>query len=428
MRLHASWTVVAMGALVLLCAAPARADLWSWDQMVRQSTPDSQFQYFDSASQSGLTYRGTPGLPLPRPDGGGGTIGQISGSTGRGCGIDFASEFTALFNVNALESYFKGLASSAISAAPLVLMCYASPTLCDAYKHFKAMASGLLQARAAECQAVEQAAMGIGDKMAKKRELECIEEKTAAGVPRYQAQDDCRAVAASEIVGFDMKKVPNVNVIEDGLKHVGASPETQEFAKAILGDISFKTSGSGRQTELKKVPVDGVEREWGRLYQDYVDELTTLIDTVAQGGVPQPDALRKVSAPGVPITQSVLQQIVLEPPHTRAIVIQQIASALTRARLDFEFHRLRVHLAEAARSAAASNQTQEEIERQLRVVDALRARLPALKESQDDLVAVLRQMERRAAEERATARGRTPVVTVPDPHVDLGGGLKLRPR
>src|SRR5260370_18616605 len=94
------------------------ADLW--DQTVTNSTPESQFQLYESTGQSGFSYRGGTGLPLPAPSGSS-TIGAISASTGKGCGIDFAAEFTALFDLTALESYFKGLASSAIAAAPLVL-------------------------------------------------------------------------------------------------------------------------------------------------------------------------------------------------------------------------------------------------------------------------------------------------------------------
>src|SRR3989442_15481210 len=125
-------------------------------------------------------------------------------------------------------------------------MCYVSPTLCDAYKHFKSMASGLLQARAADCRAVEAAALDYGSRMAKKRELQCIEEKTAAGVPRYVAQDDCRGVGATELVGFDFGKVSDLNIIDDGLKQVGADDATRRFAKAVLGDVGFRGGSSGR--------------------------------------------------------------------------------------------------------------------------------------------------------------------------------------
>lgn len=396
-----------------------------WDKTVTNSTPQSQFQLYEGTAQSGLNYRGGAGLPLPAPSGAGGTIGAISGSTGKGCGIDFAAEFEALFDVNALESYFKGLASSAISAAPLVLMCYLSPTLCDAYKHFKSMASGLLQARAAECQAVEAAALDYGARMAKKRELQCIEEKTAAGVPRYVAQDDCRAVGSTELVAFDFGKVSDINIVDDGLKQVGADEDTQRFAKAVLGDVGFRGSSSGRRQEFKKLQPDGLEQEWGRLYQDYGQQLTTLADQVKTGGSPAVEDLQKVSAPGVPVTRSLLQQLSLMHPSARAIAIQRIASALTLARLEYQLSMLQMELSELSRLAANTNQSTEEVERQIRTLEAMRGRLRALKEGQDNLTQVLREMDQAASAERAAARSRATVTPPKEPAIDLGGGLRL---
>src|SRR5438046_10194831 len=110
--------VAAVVALVLVNAV-SRADAVDlWDQTVTNSTPQSQFQLYEGAGQSGLIYRGGAGLPLPVPSGGGGTIGAISGRTGTGCGIDFAAELKALFDANAHESYFTGVASSASSPPP----------------------------------------------------------------------------------------------------------------------------------------------------------------------------------------------------------------------------------------------------------------------------------------------------------------------
>src|SRR5437773_5657898 len=325
--------IVAAVVALLLAGLVGRADAVDlWDQTVTNSTPQSQFQLYEGAGQSSIIYRGGAGLPLPVPSGGGGTIGAISGRTGTGCGIDFAAEFKALFDANALESYFKGLASSAISAAPLVLMCYASPTLCDAYKHFKSMGSRLLQARAADCRAVRAAALDCGSGMAKKRELQCIEEKTAAGVPRYVAQDDCRAVGATELVGFDFGKVSDLNIVDDGLKQVGADEDTQRFAKAVLGDVGFRGSSSGRRQEFKNLQPDGLEQEWGRLYQDYGRQLTTLVDQVKTGGMPPVEDLQRVSAPGVPVTRSLLQQLSLMQPSARTLAVQRIASAPPPAR------------------------------------------------------------------------------------------------
>src|SRR5258708_21674075 len=142
--------------------------------------------------------------------------------------------------------------------------------------------------------------------MAKSRDVQCTEEKTPAGTPRYVAQDECRAVGRTELIGFDFGKVSDLDIVDDGLKQVGADDDTQRFAKAVLGDVSFKSSGDGRRQEFKKLQPDGLEQEWGRLYQDYGQQLTTLVDQVKTGGPPTIDDLQKVSAPGTPLTRSLL--------------------------------------------------------------------------------------------------------------------------
>src|SRR5438445_10219637 len=168
--------------------------------------------------------------------------------------------------------------------------------------------------------------------MAEKREMQCSEEEAAAGVPSYGAQDDCRAVGSTELVGFDFGKVSDINIVDDGLKQVGADEDTQRFAKAVLGDVGFRGSSSGRRHEFKKLQPEGLEQEWGRLYQDYGQRLTTLADQVKTGGMPTVEDLQRVSAPGVPVTRSLLQQLSIMNPSARCIAIQRIECSLHLSR------------------------------------------------------------------------------------------------
>jgi hypothetical protein len=420
--------LVARGVLglLLLSLAESAAAQDLWEKTVRDSTPSSQFQKYEN----GAAYQGRTALPLPRPEGGGGTIGSVSSRTGKGCGaFDFASEFKAMFDSNAAESYIKGLGSAALTSAPLVLMCYASPTLCDAYKHFKSMASGMLSARAAECQAVENAAMEYGDKMAKRGEKQCIEEKQAAGVDLSRALDECKA-AGTTLLGFDMKKVPNIKVVEDGLKAVGADQDTQDFAKSVLGEVSMGGSGSGgRSQNFRPMPKDGAERMWGEYYQACSDQQAALVEQVAAGVTPSEDDLRKISAPGLPVTRSVLQQMALLDPSRRALAGQRFCSALTLARLEHKYSELQAYLADAERLAASSNNANEEIKQQLQALEVQRARLRVLKEGQDNITGVLREIGQDAADQRAAAKARTPVSEGKGKDgVDLGGGVRMKAR
>ena len=152
---------------------------------------------------------------------------------------------------------------------------------------------------------------------------------------------------------------------------------------------------------------------------------TMLVDQVKTGGTPTVEDLQKVSAPGVPVTRSLLQQLSLMNPAARGIAVQRIASALTLARLEYQLYVLQMELSELSRLAANTNQSTEEVERQIRTLEAMRGRLRALKEGQDNLTQVLREMDQAASAERAAARGRATVTPPKEPTIDLGGGLLL---
>ena len=105
--------------------------------------------------------------------------------------------------------------------------------------------------------------------------------------------------------------------------------------------------------------------------------------------------------------------------------VQRIASALTLARVEYQLSMLQMELSELSRLAANTNQSTEEVERQIRTLEAMRGRLRALKEGQDNLIQVLREMDQAASAERAAARGRATVTPPKEPAIDLGGGLLL---
>ena len=216
MRSGRSFAVTVAVAMVVAIGPPAaQADLW--DTLVTGSVTATQIDVTRGA-QTGLTWRGGPQLSLP--SGGGGAVVRVEAGVGAGCGItDFVGEFKAMFSTQALESYFEGLIGTAIASAPLVLLCYASPTLCDAYKHFKQMASEVLSLRAGECRAVEEAAASLGTSLNRQQQLACIDERIAAGDPSWVALDACKAdqisieTAQPKLDCAVLKELPSKSVI-----------------------------------------------------------------------------------------------------------------------------------------------------------------------------------------------------------------------
>ncbi|MFQ5945744.1 MAG: hypothetical protein ACE5NC_05760 [Anaerolineae bacterium] len=414
---------------------PATADADMWERLVQGSVTQSQVRTYEGASgPSGITWRGGAGMPLPR-DGGGGRVASVSAGVNRGCGVDFASEFQALFNANAMEDYFRGLAGAAISSAPLVLMCYASPTLCDAYKHFKAMASSVLSLKAADCRAIEQATLNAADKMTRRRELECIEKKLAAGMPRYLAQDACAKEARMKVLDFDMKEVDDIDLIDAALAKTGASNETRKVATVILGDISFRSSGGGSGRRIIQAPApDAVEKEWARMHQEYVERLEALLHQLEAGTRPSIENLREVSAPGLPVTPALLQSLALLSPAEQTIAGQKLASALTLARLDYLLQDLKARLSAAA-TLGEANQSAEELRRQIQALEVSVGKLRALKRNQDTLAQLMGEVVRAAARKQEQVRRSVPPADqgplyrrpTQQGRSELGSGLLLSP-
>ena len=193
----------------------------------------------------------------------------------------------------------RGSLGTAIASAPLVLLCYASPTLCDAYKHFKQMASEVLSLRAGECRAVEQAAANLGTSLNRQQQLACIDERIAARRPelgrpgRLQGAepDDHARLHASRGVG-------EFKVVESALQASGADAETAAFAKALLGDVRF-AAGDGAASP----GVEAAEGVWGRPSSGTSSGWRRASTPSPAAGRSGPARSPAISVPGVPVSE-----------------------------------------------------------------------------------------------------------------------------
>ncbi len=417
--------VVLVLALLLAGPRPAAADLW--DRLVGESLTDETVTSY-AGDRSGLAWRGGAGVGLPAAPGG--DVVRLDATARRGCSVDFVSEFTAMFDAQAWETYFEGLIGAAISSAPLVLLCYVSPTLCDAYKHFKHLSSQILSLRSAECRAVEQAAMDAGTRMRRTQESRCIEERLAEGLTGWQALDACQGSAATTVLNFTLQRVENFDLVSEALQRAGLSEEQQRLARAILGEIRF--SGGGWQTQ--KPARQAAEAVWGTAYQDYVARLRAAVTTVRGGGTLGRGEIEALSVPGIPLTEAVFQRITVLPPPERELAVQKLASALTLARIDYLLQVTEDELQVIAHEPE-NNNARELLEARIASLRAAGERLRTLRQHADRLAEAVTAIEQaaRVHERRAWeatqptpptrlpgvgARGRSPI---------LGGGLELTP-
>ena len=423
---HSLVTLALVGLGVAAGTGPAQADLW--DTLVSGSVTATQIDVTRS-DQTGLTWRGGPQLGLP--SGGGGPVVRVEAGAGGGCGItDFVGEFKAMFNAQALESYFEGLASAAIASAPLVLLCYASPTLCDAYKHFKQMASEVLSLRAGECRAVEQAAANLGTSLNRQQQLACIDERIAAGDPSWVALDACKAQSQTTTLDYLLQRVSDFGVVQSALQAVGADPETAAFAKTLLGDVRF----AGGRWAAEPAGAQAAEGLWGTTFALYVERLTAAVETVRSGGRLGAGEIAAISVPGVPLSEPVLARLAVLPPADRQIAVQKLATALTLARLEYLIQATEDQLRQATAHPSQTPQ-RAALEERIEALRRARDRFRALKQNADGLTEVLtviesaaRAHERRALGHTAPFGPATPApVTTPGRGPWLGGGLEGAP-
>jgi hypothetical protein len=419
-------TLAVIGLGLSAGTRPVQADLW--DTLVSGSVTASQIDV-TRGDQTGLTWRGGPQLALP--SGGGGPVLRVEAGGGGGCGItDFVGEFKAMFSTQALESYFEGLAGAALASAPLVLLCYASPTLCDAYKHFKQMSSEVLNLRAGECRAVEQAAANLGTSLNRQQQLACIDDRIAAGDPSWVALDACKAQSQATTLDYLLQRVGTFNVVESALQAVGADTETAAFAKTLLGDVRF----TGGRWAAEPAGSQAAEGLWGSLFAQAVDRLTAAVESVSGGGRLGASDIAAISVPGVPLSEPILARLAVLPPAERQLAIQKLATALTLARLEYLLQTTEDQLRQAAAHPSQTPQ-RAALEERIEALHRAQARFRALKQNADSLTDVLAAIEHaahahegRTVGETAPRGPQTPApVSAAGERPWLGGGLELSP-
>jgi len=142
---------------------------------------------------------------------------QLDAGPDFGCGsFDLKASFRSLFTKNVKEE-FLGAAMSAVQSelagSALVLACYASPTVCDAIKHYRVSANEMLGMELEGCRSLEQTLDGVQRRSQARAIKECLDEKARRGVPLDEAQKSCRH--ASQLRGIDGKPVAQIDLHRD---------------------------------------------------------------------------------------------------------------------------------------------------------------------------------------------------------------------
>src|SRR6185503_9783494 len=142
---------------------------------------------------------------------------QLDAGPDFGCGsFDLKASFRSLFTKNVKEE-FLGAAMSAVQSelagSALVLACYASPTVCDAIKHYRVSANEMLGMELEGCRSLEQTLDGVQRRSQARAIKACLDEKARQGVPLDEAQKACRK--STDLRGLDGRPVKQIDLNRD---------------------------------------------------------------------------------------------------------------------------------------------------------------------------------------------------------------------
>ena len=200
------------------------------------------FPKIGPASITGEALTISPNVPPDEPGVG---YSIISGS--KGCsGFDLASSFNSVLSEQIMADYLKGISSSAMAAAPMLLLEYVSPTLADIIKHFNAMTNMRLGLRYAQCEDIEKAAGEYMDKLRKKSESECVKERSPKalilialkGLQRRQ-RPFCFLKDAE---GIPLAQGGKIDVLADIFKKINIPGDRKDFVKSVVGETTITSS------------------------------------------------------------------------------------------------------------------------------------------------------------------------------------------
>ncbi len=286
----------------------------------------SKYMDNDRTVQRGqLSYDFGVGVPAPFPEGQGGDVLSFSaGIERKSCGaLNLASEIKGIFNAEELNQYITGLAASVVSGAPLLLLCYASQTLCDLYKHFRNMANAALSIRQRQCSAIESLAANAGTSLRNNSIMRCISENMGS-MSYDEAVNKCGQIEpTAEIPGTGVYQT-SYNLTDAIATQIGGDSDINNFIKGVLGDVTFSaTVGIANST----YPRFGEESKVSNLTNQFYDATKSTIEGyVNGGGMPDAGTLKLISIPGFPMNPLVLTKLRSVDPITRDDFYRQYSS------------------------------------------------------------------------------------------------------
>ena len=275
-------------------------------------------------------------------------------SFGQGLIDSFAGMLDPTAIIAGIQSTATNLIGAAISQLPMVGLCYAAPTMCDIVKYLQDLINEILQFKGLSCQQAETLLTGLGGKLRKHAETQCLGKKMAGGMTIEKAQLACDTSATDMRQGItdhatgkpigDSGSDGNSKLIEDTLTRAAAPQEIKDFAKALLGEVEIKAGAGG------EIDID-IQAPQKRLHDEYeieinavINELEECVNIVEAGNPLVYDKRRNVSLPGMAMPDAVLKGLADIRAHDPAAYAQyagKLAGNLVMLKLSWKIHETR---------------------------------------------------------------------------------------
>ena len=322
------------------------ADIFSKDDTTSPYTIDSAI----SEDRSGFYYRGGldyhPNVPPDEPGVG---YSIISGS--KGCsGFDLASSFNSVLSEQIMADYLKSISSSAMAAAPMLLLEYVSPTLADIIKHFNAMTNMRLGLRYAQCEDIEKAAGEYMDKLRKKSEDECVKEKQSQGIDIDSALKACKEgkdpfAFLKNAEGIPLAQGGKIDILADIFKKINIPDDRKDFVKSVVGETTITSS----QIENNKGE-KSIYKVNDEFRTDTSGKLFSLTEEYLNSKTVSDDSLKELSLPNNPVTEEQIKDITLMPKAKQYIAVSKISSDIAYFKTIAQYRQAMDDLLEAMRA------------------------------------------------------------------------------
>ena len=304
---------------LLVCSpALAAADLFddAVDSLTNDNLEAASLDNLGQALRGGLAAGYPQYTPGPSPLHGF-EISTPCGSFGFGQG--FIDQLAGLLDPSAImgeiQSTAANLIGAMISQLPMLTVCYAWPTGCDIMKHLQNFINEMLQFQGLSCSQAETILTGLGGKLRKQVEMQCVRKKMAGGLNIQKAQERCARNAnnmrdglTDHATGKPVRQGDgDSKLIADTLTRAGAEQAIKDFANVLLGEVEIKGDGNAGI----EVDIQGPKKRLHDVYEEeaetFVAELHDSARIVGQGGQLPADKRKLVSLPGMAMPDAVLR-------------------------------------------------------------------------------------------------------------------------